>query len=252
MNKYSKFLCTLGVVACAGLLCSAAVKAEAPAAESAKAPAVAPTEASAKAPAKAEAPYDEEKFGPEKAIVWNKPVPRVQFSHKVHTKDAGLSCDSCHDSLFPQEAGASEKKDDFTMKGFLAGKYCGACHDGKTAFHTDNYDKCVACHTPPKTIVFTKPVKSVVFDHKKHVDEMGFKCSNCHNEVFKMMIGDAEKNEKDFVMDSLYKKKYCGVCHDGEQAFASNTRCTSCHIGVMGFDRLFGDANAKKKEEGHH
>lgn len=236
MKIVNKLLCVLGTAACVGMLFVVTGMAAEP--------------AGAPAPAKEAAAYDEDTYGPEKAIVWNKPVPRVTFSHKVHTMDAGLTCDSCHDDIFKMEAGASEANEDFTMQGLRDGKYCGACHDGNTAFASDNYDKCASCHTPPGTIVFTKPVKAVVFDHKKHVDDLGFKCSNCHSEIFKMIIGEAEKNEKEFVMDALYKKKYCGACHDGEQAFASNTRCTSCHIGVMGFDRLFGDANAKKKE-GH-
>ncbi|MHB8810078.1 MAG: c(7)-type cytochrome triheme domain-containing protein [Desulfobulbaceae bacterium] len=237
MKMYKKILGAFGVAACAGILFAVAGMAEAP--------------AGAPAPAKEAEAYDEDTYGPEKAIVWNKPVPRVQFSHKVHTMDAGLACDSCHDDLFTMEAGASESKEDFTMAGFMDGKYCGACHDGSTAFHTNSPEKCASCHTPPGTIVFTKPVKAVVFDHKKHVDDLGFNCTNCHSDLFKMIIGDAEKNEQEFVMDALYNKKYCGACHDGEQAFASNTRCTTCHIGVLGFDRLFGDANAKKKE-GHH
>ncbi|MFZ5798633.1 MAG: hypothetical protein C4563_00345 [Desulfobulbus sp.] len=234
MKMYKKILCAFGAAACVGMLFSVAGMAEAPAG----------------APATESAPYDEDTYGPEKDIVWNKPVPRVTFSHKVHTMDAGLSCDSCHDDIFPMEAGASESKDDFTMASMLDGNYCGACHDGSTAFHTNSPDYCASCHTAPGTIVFTKPVKAVVFDHKMHVEDYGFNCTSCHSDLFKMIIGDAEKDEQAFTMEALYQKKYCGACHDGEQAFASNTRCNTCHIGVMGFDRMFSDANAPKKE-GH-
>ena len=45
--------------------------------------------------------YDEDTYGPKDPIVWEKPVKAVVFNHKVHTMDAGLSCDSCHDDLFP-------------------------------------------------------------------------------------------------------------------------------------------------------
>ena len=38
----------------------------------------------------AEGEYDEDTYGPKEAMVWHKPVPRVTFSHKVHTMDAGL------------------------------------------------------------------------------------------------------------------------------------------------------------------
>ena len=51
-------------------------------------------------PAEIPADYDEDTYGPARMMVWNKPVPRVTFSHKVHTMDAGLECDSCHDDVF--------------------------------------------------------------------------------------------------------------------------------------------------------
>ncbi|WP_456432053.1 c(7)-type cytochrome triheme domain-containing protein [Thermosulfuriphilus sp.] len=41
-------------------------------------------------------------------------------------------------------------------------------------------------------------------------------------------------------MKSLYEGKYCGACHNGEMAFAANTKCTTCHIGVRGYNRLMG------------
>lgn len=88
------------------------------------------------------------------------------------------------------------------------------------------------------TIVFTKPVKAVVFEHKNHIAQ-GLDCDSCHSGLFEMATGTAEANE-DFTMASLYQGKYCGACHDGNTAFASNTRCTVCHIGVKGFNRMSG------------
>jgi len=226
MKLSKKIIYTIVCAAGFGMLCSVAVLASSTATEE---------------------EYDEDTYGPKELMVWQTPVPRVTFSHKVHTMDAELECDSCHDDLFEMEAGAVLSKDDFTMSSFLKGNYCGACHDGDTAFNANSDEMCVACHTAPNKIIFTKPVKAVIFDHKLHVDDMGLNCTNCHSEVFKMMIGDAEKNEQEFTMESLYKGKYCGACHDGEQAFASSTLCTTCHIGVMGFNRLVGGGSAKKK-----
>ena len=91
---------------------------------------------------------------------------------------------------------------------------------------------------PQEPIIFTKPVKAVIFDHKYHI-EQGLDCDSCHDDPFEMAAGTAEENE-DFNMKALYQGKYCGTCHDGESAFASNTRCTLCHIGVKGYNRLMG------------
>lgn len=92
----------------------------------------------------AESDYDEDTYGPLAPIVWVKPVKSVVFTHKTHTMDAGLDCDSCHDDLFTMEAGAAEEADDFTMASLYDGKYCGACHDGSTAFASDT--RCTTCH----------------------------------------------------------------------------------------------------------
>lgn len=91
-----------------------------------------------------ESDYDEDEYGPLAPIVWVKPVKSVVFYHKTHTMDAGLDCDSCHDDLFVMEAGAAEEAEDFTMASLYDGNYCGACHDGSTAFASDT--RCTTCH----------------------------------------------------------------------------------------------------------
>lgn len=88
--------------------------------------------------------YDEDTYGPEAPIIFVKPVKAVDFSHKVHTMDAGLECDSCHDDLFEMEAGVAEEKGDFTMQALYDGQYCGACHDGDMAFASNT--RCTICH----------------------------------------------------------------------------------------------------------
>ncbi len=100
---------------------------------------------------------------------------------------------------------------------------------------------------PTEPIIFEKPVKAVIFDHKLHVEDNGLDCDSCHDDIFEMEAGNSEQ-KKDFNMKALYKGKYCGQCHDGDTAFASNTRCTLCHIGVKGYNRMMG----VKPAGGHH
>ncbi len=99
----------------------------------------------------------------------------------------------------------------------------------------EEYDE--EAYGPEEPIVFVKPVKAVDFSHKIHTMGAGLECDSCHDELFQMEAGTAEQND-DFTMESLYAGKYCGACHDGDMAFASNKRCTICHIGVKGFERL--------------
>ncbi len=90
---------------------------------------------------------------------------------------------------------------------------------------------------PEDPIIWDKPVKGVVFEHKIHTMKMELDCDSCHDEIFEMEAGTAQENE-DFTMKSIYDGVYCGSCHDGGDAFAANTRCTTCHIGVRGVKRL--------------
>jgi c(7)-type cytochrome triheme protein len=109
----------------------------------------------------------------------------------------------------------------------------------------DDYDE--DTYGPKDPIIWVKPVKSVVFDHKIHTMDAGLDCDSCHDDLFQMEAGVAEEND-DFTMATLYEGGYCGACHDGSTAFASNTRCTSCHIGVRGNARLLGEGGATEKE----
>ncbi len=162
------------------------------------------------------------------------------FSHRVHLVELDLDCNECHPDTFKKKRGAAEAAGDYTMKSLEKGMYCGTCHDDDTAFGVTEPSTCVTCHgadiKQPKTIVFEQP-KAVIFDHTKHTIDFGLDCSECHNDLFKMEIGDAESHPEQFTMEALYAGKYCGTCHDGENAFASKTKCTRCHIGVKGYYR---------------
>jgi len=187
-------------------------------------------------------------------VVSQEPVDSM-FSHKTHVVELDLDCDSCHPDIFQKKRGSAAANGDYNMAALEEGQYCGACHDGDTAFGVKDPESCVTCHgsdmKQPKTIVFSEPVKAVTFNHELHTEDLGFECSSCHNDLFKMKMGNAETKPEEFTMEALYAGKYCGACHNGDDAFASNTKCTTCHIGVKGFERLFGSAESEK-EGGEH
>jgi c(7)-type cytochrome triheme protein len=68
----------------------------------------------------------------------------VIFSHQQHLAK-GVKCSSCHMRDFKLTRGASGP---ITLDAKLEGKFCGACHDGKTVmgggvvFPIDACDKC--------------------------------------------------------------------------------------------------------------
>ena len=123
----------------------------------------------------------------------------------------------------------------------FSGALLWASSDGQ---EQDEYDE--DTYGPQDPIVWVKPVKSVVFEHKVHTMQGGLECDSCHDDLFEMEAGVAEENE-DFTMETLYEGGYCGACHDGSTAFASNTRCTACHIGVRGHARILGEDLSTEK-----
>ena len=240
MKLKARLLPALGLVAVAGIFFTLEIQAATPAA----APVAAPTASAA--PAK-----QYESFGNTQIIAMD-PV-KSMFSHNAHVIKSGLTCDSCHPDIFNRKRGSAKAKGDYTMASLDAGKYCGACHDGKTAFNTTGPETCKTCHgsdmKQPDMVIFNRPVKAVVFGHKQHVD-MGLDCSSCHDKAFEMRKGASEEHPQNFNMKALYAGKYCGVCHNGNIAFASDTRCTSCHIGVKGLSRTLeksAETNAPEK-----
>jgi c(7)-type cytochrome triheme protein len=198
--------------------------------------------------------YDPDEYGPEAPIVWKEPA-MATFDHKTHTMDVGLECADCHDDIFAMESKAESGRETFTMKAMAEGQSCGACHNGSDAF--DSASQCGSCHFPPaEKIIFTEPVKVVVFDHSIHVTKAELSCESCHKEVFSMKQGGVEA-QKPFISDDPAEKrqyltdlhkKYCGTCHDSSQAFGYLTRCTVCHIGVKGLAELTGE---ETKKDGH-
>jgi len=227
------------------VLCCIAVAGIAAATEKNAAPAANP--AGEAAPAK-----QVESFGDTQIIEMES--TKQMFSHKSHVVAIGLACDDCHPALFDRKRGAAKAKGDYTMASLDAGKYCGSCHDGQTAFNTTGPETCKKCHgsdmKQPDTVVFNRPVKGVLFTHKEHV-AMGLDCASCHDQAFEMRKGAAEENAG-FTMRALYAGKYCGVCHNGNIAFASNTRCTSCHIGAKGVEKMNNRAAMAAEQKKQH
>ncbi len=63
--------------------------------------------------------------------------PRSRFAHWVHR--IRYRCSACHDALFPMRAGADTLK----MDDLAAGRSCGTCHNGTSAF---GLLECTRCH----------------------------------------------------------------------------------------------------------
>jgi len=65
----------------------------------------------------------------------------VTFSHEFHTQ--AFECKKCHTGVWPMKRGAKK----MNMDAMYNGKFCGSCHNEKTAFAATDCDK---CHIEPK------------------------------------------------------------------------------------------------------
>jgi c(7)-type cytochrome triheme protein len=97
-------------------------------------------------------------------------------------------------------------------------------------------------------IVYTKPIKAVIFSHKAHTEDIGMQCEWCHDETFEMeaLAMEAEEN---FNMESLCNESYCGTCHNGDISFSTTVQCARCHIGIKGYDRLVKEGKIEPDED---
>jgi c(7)-type cytochrome triheme protein len=72
----------------------------------------------------------------------------VTFEHRSHLDDKRPGCTSCHPALFRiLKAGPRTADGPITHAAMDAGRQCGACHDGKSAF---GLDECALCHREQK------------------------------------------------------------------------------------------------------
>ena len=69
----------------------------------------------------------------------NEDAGETSFPHGAHL-DMDFGCDDCHPDLFK----AKHKGNRMTMDAMSAGEFCGACHDGDTAFSVE--EDCESCH----------------------------------------------------------------------------------------------------------
>jgi c(7)-type cytochrome triheme protein len=70
------------------------------------------------------------------------------FSHKNHLPKVNNDCTACHTKLFTMTPGGTENPSKpIPVAELMAGKYCGACHNGQKAFPITD---CVKCHPAKK------------------------------------------------------------------------------------------------------
>jgi len=146
------------------------------------------------------------------------------FSHTPHI--AMYRCNDCHTSLFIPGAGNKPA----SMPDMEAGKSCGACHEGKTAFTVAA--SCEKCHRSTLAVKyeFKAGTEPVVFSHKVHTGK-GYQCLDCHGKTIQAGV-----NRRSYSMKEMTEGKSCGACHGRSMAFSvsDSQACSRCHGNETG------------------
>lgn len=155
----------------------------------------------------------------------------VVFPHWAHR--ASYSCKVCHTDLgFSMTAGATDIK----QADINAGKYCGSCHDGKTAFGSND---CERCHSYGKETVSGSKIADVHKNLPK--DDFGNKVNWARalkDGKIKPRWSLSGKEESkaldlDIVIPSVKASPHPPDVLFPHKAHTSVLDCSSCHPGIF-------------------
>ena len=130
----------------------------------------------------------------------------MKFSHSKHA-GAGVECASCHT---PEKlaTNASEKM-------LPTHTECQSCHEQEVN------EKCGYCHTDENNpVALPNPIREIIFDHQKHVNDQKVECITCHVDMDKTDFAEAK---------NLPSMATCNTCHNNVKAV---NQCEACHTNL--------------------
>ena len=168
----------------------------------------------------------EQDRGPSEAIFPPQKLT-LRFNHKLHVKDQGLQCKTCHVAATTSES----VSDRLTPKATTCDDCHGTNHDDLTAVKPsdERIGKCDFCHVDYKNgdgnrvARFEIPRANMVFNHKKHVAR-NINCQQCHGDVQEIELA---------TRDQMPRMRGCFNCHQHPDAAArgeAKAACETCHV----------------------
>ncbi len=133
----------------------------------------------------------------------------IKFSHKFHQIEIETNCTDCHAAATESEAASDNLLSSMET--------CAACHD------VEDESNCTLCHFEDEATwqAFKSPERELIFNHRKHVQDLQISCQTCHTNLDKVDLANAE---------SLPAMAVCSDCHNNEQA---TLECASCHSNTL-------------------
>lgn len=141
----------------------------------------------------------------------SQPIP---FNHRIH-KANGLTCDTCHQSVFEKPAAGMPRV-----------TVCMACHSGDITQNpaAQPYIDTIRRHAEtgtdmPWVRLYTLP-HHVYYSHRRHTAIAGLTCDTCHGDIGERESPPTQPIARTLEMDN------CMECHE---KLGAENQCAWCH-----------------------
>lgn len=151
----------------------------------------------------------------------------IRFNHKLHVKELGVSCKTCHEGAVTSHSAADALTPSPTL--------CDACHGtdhadrDAVAAGTGDLGQCAFCHIGyapgdgNRVARFEIPPPNLIFSHAKHAAR-NIGCQQCHGHVEELELA---------TRDQLPRMRGCFSCHQHPDSAArgdAKSACETCHV----------------------
>lgn len=137
-------------------------------------------------------------------------IQPIQYSHKIHIEEAGLTCTDCHQGALTRQKASIPGND-----------VCIQCHE-EPLTESEEENKLRAYLQKNQPIPW-KQVHRVpdyaYFSHRRHAGMAGLECQTCHGNVQEMQTPFSKPA---FAL----QMKFCMDCH---KETGANIDCVACH-----------------------
>ncbi|PKN57475.1 MAG: hypothetical protein CVU56_10770 [Deltaproteobacteria bacterium HGW-Deltaproteobacteria-14] len=147
-----------------------------------------------------------------------------QFNAQM--KEAGKSCDACHDSAGWKQRDFDHDQTAFPLRGVHADAACESCHKGDPIQYKGLPKTCEGCHRDPHLAQFTSDKPAVKA------------CTACHTEqTWKQQPFD-HTAKADWPLEGHHAAQICSACHDSRAVATGEVvvhyrlgyrACQDCH-----------------------
>lgn len=168
------------------------------------------------------------------SLMYSSTEQPIQFNHKIHMDEAGMSCADCHPF-----------RDDGTFAGIPPLAKCAECHEepiGETPQEKAFVEEYVAKGREVPWLVYSRQPMNAYFSHVAHVTTGKFPCEECHGDHgattsvppyqvnrisgYSRAVGGAAIAGRPVLPTEVMRMDTCSDCHE---AHGRRSPCLECH-----------------------